>query len=98
MTVALIGPDGAGKTTIARRLESAAELRIKYLYMGVSAASSNRLLPTTRVLYALKRALGAPPDTAGPPDSSHTAPAPRNPLRRALKAARAAFGLLNRVG
>jgi thymidylate kinase len=67
-TVALIGPDGAGKTTIARQLEHSLPLPAKYLYMGVSLDSSNRMLPTTRVVHALKRAMGAAPDRAGPAD------------------------------
>jgi thymidylate kinase len=54
-TVALIGCDGAGKTTVARALERDTDLPISYLYMGVSPDSSNRLLPTTRVAHALKR-------------------------------------------
>src|SRR5437667_23836 len=51
-TVALIGPDGAGKTTIGRRLEKSLPLPVRYLYMGVNAEASNALLPTTRVLRA----------------------------------------------
>jgi len=54
-TVALIGCDGAGKTTVARALERDTDLPVSYLYMGVSPDSSNRLLPTTRVAHALKR-------------------------------------------
>lgn len=53
-TVALVGGDGAGKTTIAKNLESS-RLRIKYLYMGVSTRSSNRALPTSRLVLFLKR-------------------------------------------
>ena len=55
-TVALIGPDGAGKTTVARRLEGALGLPVRYLYMGVNPTSSNRLLPTTRLVRAIRRA------------------------------------------
>jgi thymidylate kinase len=54
-TVALIGCDGAGKTTVARALERDTDLPVTYLYMGVSPDSSNRLLPTTRAAHALKR-------------------------------------------
>lgn len=50
-TVALIGLDGAGKTTIARRLEQSWPLPAKYLYMGDNADSSNFALPTTRWLW-----------------------------------------------
>jgi thymidylate kinase len=60
-TVALIGCDGAGKTTVARALERDTDLPVSYLYMGVSADSSNRLLPTTRAAHALKRSRAGPP-------------------------------------
>ena len=40
-TVALIGPDGAGKTTIAKRLERSSELQVKYLYMGIGHRRRN---------------------------------------------------------
>jgi thymidylate kinase len=54
-TIALIGPDGAGKTTISRMLADYEPLRIKYLYMGVAAESGNVVLPTTRLAEWLKR-------------------------------------------
>jgi thymidylate kinase len=75
-TVALIGPDGAGKTTVARRLEKELGSPVAYVYMGVSPDSSNRLLPTTRLVHLLKRSLGAPSDTAGPPDPERLAEPP----------------------
>lgn len=55
ISVALIGPDGAGKTTIARMIEKSFPVPIKYLYMGVSVESSNIALPTTRVVEYFKR-------------------------------------------
>jgi thymidylate kinase len=65
-TVALIGCDGAGKTTVARALERDTDLPVSYLYMGVSPSSSNRQLPTTRVAHALKgRRKRAPRDGFG---------------------------------
>jgi thymidylate kinase len=83
-TVALIGCDGAGKTTVARALERETDLPVRYLYMGVSAASSNRLLPTTRLAHAVKRA--------------RPAPAPRTGVgRRARRATRSWLRLANRV-
>ena len=96
-TVALIGPDGAGKTTMCRRLERTLPLAAKYLYMGVSRDSSNHMLPTTRLIRAIKRALGAPPDTAGPPDPARVKPRPKGLFRRAAAAMRAALRLVNQL-
>ncbi len=75
-TVALIGPDGAGKTSVAGRLSTLLPVPVRYLYMGVSADSSNVMLPTSRLARRVKRAVGARPDTAGP--RSHEA----RPTRR----------------
>lgn len=52
--VALIGGDGAGKTTVAEMLISRGPFPARYVYMGVNAASSNISLPTTRLVYRLK--------------------------------------------
>ncbi len=54
-TVALIGGDGAGKTTIANELIRSSGLPMKYLYMGLSTRSSNHALPTSRLVLWLKR-------------------------------------------
>lgn len=53
-SVALIGPDGAGKTTLGRLLESRSEVPVRYMYMGISAESSSHMLPTTRFVRWLK--------------------------------------------
>jgi thymidylate kinase len=100
-TVALVGPDGSGKTTVARELAHALPVPVRYLYMGVSAESSNVLLPTTRLARRLKRAVGAAPDTAGPPShevvAARTRSRPRSPLRRGARAIRSALRLGNRA-
>ena len=62
-TVALVGPDGAGKSSVARRLASELPLPSSYLYMGVNPASGNHLLPTTRAVAALRRRFGGAGDT-----------------------------------
>ena len=54
-SVALIGPDGAGKTTIARMLEEKSPLPLKYIYMGVNIAASNFALPTSRFFEYVRR-------------------------------------------
>ena len=51
ITIALVGADGAGKTTVARRLvETEAKIPCRYLYMGQSVRSSNAPLPTSRLV------------------------------------------------
>ena len=96
-TVALIGPDGAGKTSVARGLATALERPVSYLYMGVSADSSNSLLPTTRIAHALKRRRGAAPDTRGPRDHREAARGGLRGRRGAVGALRAALRLTNRL-
>lgn len=54
-TVALIGGDGAGKTSIAKRLEQVCPLPTRYLYMGINPQAGEFSLPTSRLIYALKK-------------------------------------------
>jgi thymidylate kinase len=97
-TVALIGPDGAGKTTVARELEQLLAIPVKYIYMGVNPDSSNYLLPTTRAVHAVRRRHGARPDTSGPRDSRGPDRAPpRGSLKRALRSGRSFLRLGNRL-
>jgi thymidylate kinase len=97
-TVALIGPDGAGKTTVARALEEALPLPVEYLYMGVNPDSSNHLLFTTRAVHALRRRRGACPDTAGPREPQETEAVPsKGFVRRNLRSARSFARLANRL-
>jgi thymidylate kinase len=58
LSVALIGPDGAGKTTITRRLEQSLPVPVRYVYMGVNLGSSNVLLPTSWLIVGIRRAFG----------------------------------------
>ncbi len=63
LTVALVGPDGAGKSTISARLAQADLPRpVRTIYMGVNLEASSLMLPTTRLLLAAKRARGGRPD------------------------------------
>jgi thymidylate kinase len=61
-TVALIGPDGSGKSTIAQRVAAALPVPARYLYMGVNLESSSEMLPTTRLILSAKRRRGQRPD------------------------------------
>jgi thymidylate kinase len=76
ITVALIGPDGAGKSTISRALErEPLPGPLKRIYMGVNLESSSLMLPTTRLALAVKRARGGRADLVAPtaPTSSTSA-------------------------
>jgi len=94
-TVAVIGPDGAGKTTVARRVERSLSRPVKYIYMGDNPDASNVLLPTTRVLHAINRARGAPP-AGGPPDRSRPS-RPKGMMGRAWRSMRSMAGLANHL-
>ncbi len=54
-SVALIGPDGAGKTTLTARLRESATIPVKCLYMGINIEASNHALPTSRLVAYFKR-------------------------------------------
>lgn len=96
LTLAIIGADGSGKTTVIREL-----LRtlpgLRYVYMGASIDSANYTLPTSRWLMrrkrrALRGALGdgdAVPPAAIMPDELKR----RLPQGRLVKA----VGLVNRI-
>lgn len=96
-TVALAGPDGAGKSTITRRLEQVLPLPAKYVYMGVNLESSNLVLPTTRLLLEIKRALGGRPDMAGPVDPNKSKPQPKSSVKRAFKGLKSGLRLTNQI-
>ncbi|RFU18782.1 nucleoside/nucleotide kinase family protein [Geodermatophilus marinus] len=85
ISVALIGPDGAGKSSISQLLEQESmSAPIRRVYMGVNLQASGLMLPTTRMALALKRARGRHSDMVAPsvPFTSTT----RGLGRRAVKA------------
>ena len=94
-SVALIGPDGAGKTTLARMLEASDAVPCRYLYMGVDISASNIALPTSRLAERLKRRArsGRDPEGPGEPDGRRTAPKAKGWTGRV----RAVLRLVNRL-
>jgi thymidylate kinase len=95
-TVALIGADGAGKTTIGLRLADELPVPAAYLYMGDNAEAAGRLLPTTRLVRSVRRARGTHLDGGGPPGSSvRTSQAGLVP--RARRAAKSYLRLTNQL-
>jgi len=61
-SVAIIGADGAGKSTICKLLIERSTLSLKYVYMGVNMEASSDMLPTTRLVLAIKKLRGRRPD------------------------------------
>jgi thymidylate kinase len=85
-SVALIGPDGAGKTTISRRLEQLLPLPVKYLYMGGS-----------RRIEIIKRLRGAKPVEAAAEREIDHARHPRGGVKRAAASLRMSLSLINQI-
>lgn len=86
-TVAIIGPDGSGKSLVSKLLiESLADLRFKRVYMGINLESSNVMLPQTWLLLQVKKAQGGRPDMAGPSSPEKAKPAAKSPIKRLLSA------------
>jgi thymidylate kinase len=90
LTVALVGPDGAGKSTISARLEQATlPAPVTTIYMGVNLEASTLMLPTTRLLLAAKRARGGRPDLVASSlrdvDEAPAAPSRRTAVRNTAR-------------
>ncbi len=94
-TVALIGPDGAGKSTITQELTRRLPFPTKYVYMGVNLEASRLLLPTTRLLLEWKRLRGIRPDMAGPPNPLRRQAQPKKGLKRFLKELKTTLRMTN---
>jgi thymidylate kinase len=86
ITVSLIGVDGVGKTTVARRVESDFPVPIKYLYMGSNINASNYTLPTTRWWRSRRRPAAPKPPSMSPPRKGGV-----------LRSVRKTLGFLNRI-
>jgi thymidylate kinase len=92
-SVALIGPDGAGKTSVTRRVGELLPVPSTVIYMGVNLEASSLMLPTTRLIVMVKRARGGRPD-ATVPAGAH-AVARRSPRARVLHSAKAGARMAN---
>ena len=97
-TVALIGPDGAGKTTICQRLQRELQVPVKYIYLGINLEASNVVLPTTRLWMAIKRIQGKPLAMGGPPDPKKVKVLPKNPVKRTVAEVKSALRMANQLG
>ena len=96
-TIALVGADGCGKTSVADAILAASSPPCKYLYMGPAIGSSSHALPTTRLIGYLRRRAVQPmlkADRGMPPEELQSAE-----MKRKLRRGRLAktLGLINRV-
>ena len=94
-TVALIGPDGAGKSSVIPRVQARLGQPVHRIYMGVNLEASRLMLPTTRLAMELKRRRGGRPDMVGATgnagaDRPASAPERRGLLREARSGLRLA--------
>ena len=80
--IAVIGGDGAGKTTVTRGLLESGRHPLRYLYMGINLESSNAALPTSRLLQRLRHGRKRPTTTHG---AASARPKPRG-AKGALRA------------
>lgn len=98
-TVAFVGPDGSGKSTVVRAVAERLGRPTLRVYMGVNPDESEHQLPTTRLVWALRRRGGKRPDTGPPPALGAVAePGRDQPLpKRMLKSARRLARLANLV-
>lgn len=96
ISVAIIGPDGAGKSTITELLErEPMPAPVKRIYMGVNLEASSLMLPTTRLALALKSARGRRSDMVAPSAAGAAAGTPAgSPARRAVRGGSRAVRLL----
>lgn len=89
LTVAFVGADGAGKSAVTAQLAKAGLGRpVKVIYMGVNLDASSLMLPTTRLLLAVKRARGRRADmVASPLRDVDTAQTPTSSVKEAARLA-----------
>lgn len=84
-TVALIGQDGAGKSTIARSVVDHLPYDAATVYMGINLEASRVMLPTTRLSLAVKRSRGRRPDMTAHADVGTRRPGFLAQVRRILR-------------
>ncbi len=92
LTVALVGADGAGKSTLSGMLQAPGALPrpVKTIYMGVNLEASSLMLPTTRALLSVKRARTEAPARPEPQDAGHHSDVGQqggSPLKEAVRLA-----------
>jgi len=68
----LVGADGAGKSSQAKRLCAALNGSARYVYMGSNPSAFTHALPTTKAWNRIKGAIGKEIHHSGPPEPGAT--------------------------
>ena len=92
ITVAIIGPDGAGKSTLIESIHTSGVLPTTVVYMGGNAATANHTLPTTRWLVRHGQI-----DTWAPGSVANALNRSRSPLALAWRGVREAVKFVNEL-
>lgn len=77
LTVAVIGADGSGKSTVTGLVVDQLGIPARRMYLGISAASATHPLPTTTLLHQARLAAKRPLPATGPPDVGPLVPSRR---------------------
>ena len=98
-TIAFVGPDGSGKSTVVRAVAAGLGRPTLQVYMGVNPNEREHQLPTTRLVWALRRRAGVEPETGPPAPAGDTSESTRRrPFpARALKSARRLVRVANLI-
>lgn len=99
-TVAIIGPDGAGKSTLIDKLENGLPFPVKRIYMGVNPAAATHALPSTRFIWFLNRVLKRPKpnyDAADSQPETFKVDSKKTGLKQVLRELKSALFVFNRV-
>ena len=100
-TVAIIGPDGSGKSTLIDKLENGLPFSVRRVYMGVNPAAATHALPTTRFVWFLNRILKRPrPNYDGdtqPEESKTENKKSSSGFKQVLRELKSALFVFNRV-
>ena len=95
--MAVVGADGAGKSSLLRELPRILPMRVSTLYMGVNLETSSVMLPTTRLILALKRIRRRRPRMLAGPASEASA-RPSSPARRLAGTIKSGLRMANWIG